>query len=201
MFNRKLKSQYKDYLATPSGKKDLIEAIRIKREWRKQMSDPAWGSVETKFVKPENLPSSIASQAVLLTIEPIGLNNMCHITTKWMKNTVHGMRSQLGYNITSCRCGKQTCLELHSVSIVGDKLHDYTADFNDEKAKWFVPLPVTWDANVFNHIYGESRDFISVDTGCRCFVGGARMSEYVKKMTWEEVCEFFILQKKFRVFD
>jgi len=193
-----IKSDYKSFLsADPKGKQILITAIKMKRDWKTATNVTGVGVVTTENVKLKNLPPRLAKRAKLLTIEPIGLNNMCHITCKWMEQ--YGYKSQLGYNVTSCRCGKQTCMELHTVSDDGT-LHDFTSDFNDEKTKWFIPLPVTFESSVFTKIHGSKRDFINVDTGCQCFAENILFDDVCpKKMTWNEVMDFFDLQSRYRI--
>lgn len=197
-----IKNDYKKYLATPSGKEDLMMAVKIKRDWMKQTRQTGCGSVTTDKVRVTNFPKELASKAKLLTIEPIGVNNCCHITSKWFKT--YGYESQLGYNVTSCPCGKLTCMELHTINKKDGEFHDFTADFNEEKKKWFIPLPVTFTANLFTQIYGDSRDFLTVDEGCRCFSSYSYMcgeDEGSIKMTWKQVVDFFNQQTKIIVWN
>ena len=192
-----IKNDYKTYLATPKGKEDLAIAVQYKRAWKKGMDRGGITSVGTEFVKMKNIPPEVASLAELVTIEPIALNNLCHGNSEWFKS--YGYDSQLGYNLTACPCGKMTCMEIHTLNTKRRKLYDFTRDFNDEKEKWFVPLPVEFGMRTFIQLWGRNRDYIKVDTGCKCFEAVMEGTN-TTKMTWKEVVEFINQHKGFVVY-
>jgi hypothetical protein len=190
-----IKNDYKTYLATPKGKDDLAIAIRSKRAWKESMSRAKIKAVSTDSIQMKHIHPEIALLAQKVVIEPIALNNLCHSNSEWFKS--YGYDSQLGYNLTACPCGKIVCMEIHTLNVKNGKLHDFTRDFNDEKHKWFVPLPVEFGMREFIKIWGRDRDFIKIDTGCRCFQSMA--GDEIKKMEWDEVIQFINNHKNFRV--
>jgi len=67
--------------------------------------------------------------------------NMCYWNTKFMKE-YYNQDVMFGFSITSCECGSNIGTELHAVNVLPDGSYvDYTKDWNNEKYKYFVPLP------------------------------------------------------------
>jgi hypothetical protein len=106
---------------------------------------------QTKYVKPSMFEplkqyQDIFGEPILINIYPMLLPTLCHNNVEDMlvilnKNSKK-YRGVLGYNVSSCPCGRLVCMELHSVLqyIETGQYIDLTTDYNNEKQKWFVPL-------------------------------------------------------------
>ena len=157
-----LQAKYREYLQTEIGRKHLSKALAIKREWKESQSH-CDATFTTDNVKPKL--THLADKMKLLTIVPIGLNNMCHINANLFCG--ENITSVLGFNITSCPCGYMSSYELHSVNKVGDELVDFTRDFNEEATKYFLPVETTLKPSQYIQLFGK--DPIAIETGkCRC---------------------------------
>jgi hypothetical protein len=82
---------------------------------------------------------------VLITILPILHNNLCHNNCELMLEVLNQKAKHykwiMGYNITSCECGKMYSLEVHSVlQHTSGEYCDLTRDFAGETQKWFIPV-------------------------------------------------------------
>jgi len=183
-----IRAAYRKMLLTDRGKEILKDAVDIKRAWRASKAD---ATVSTAYVKMELLPLAVQLKTTLLTINPIGLNNMCHINADMVMNASGGeVKSRIGYNITACPCGKLVCFELHSVNKIRGKLFDITRDFNDEPSKYFLELDTTNTAR--GHIGVFGKDPFYINKGCQCgihWVNGGECSteeELMDKITSAE---------------
>ena len=157
-----LQAKYREYLQTADGRKNLTKAIEIKREWKESLSH-CDATFSTDFVKPKL--THLADKMKLLTIVPIGLNNMCHHNAEIFCG--ENITSVLGFNITSCPCGRISSYELHSVNKVGDELVDFTRDFNEEPTKYFLPVETKLKPLQYIRVFGK--DPIAIEKGkCRC---------------------------------
>jgi len=93
----------------------------------------------------EELEKKVGTKAQKIKIIPLLRERCCHNNTEELRK-INGGEHVLGYNITSCHCGKHYSLELHSVLKINDEYLDFTKDFAHEKEKWFLPV-YTFDEN------------------------------------------------------
>jgi len=168
-------------METPSeiknGQRELLkrflekdpECVKGARELLIQWGTPVVAT-STHFVQVAKVKAYLKNygncfkQPELLTIQGIGLNNMCHNNAKYFCDLNPQFTTALGYNVCSCRCGGLMTFEIHTVvkdSRTG-KYWDITKDYNKEEQKWFVPLNLThheddaWDWNdVFHKKYNS----------------------------------------------
>ena len=167
-----LQAKYREHLQTAVGRKHLTDAIEMKRQWKEEMSH-CDATFTTNNVKPKFI--HLADKMNLLTIVPIGLNNMCHNNAEIFCG--ENITPVLGFNITSCPCGRISSYELHSVNKVGDELVDFTRDFNDEPTKYFLPVETKLKPLQYIRVYGKNPKVI--ETGkCRCPITWGGMKEY-----------------------
>jgi len=167
-----LQAKYREHLQTAVGRKHLTDAIEMKRQWKEEMSH-CDATFTTNNVKPKFI--HLADKMKLLTIVPIGLNNMCHNNAEIFCG--ENITPVLGFNITSCPCGRISSYELHSVNKVGDELVDFTRDFNDEPTKYFLPVETKLKPLQYIRVYGKNPKVI--ETGkCRCPITWGGMKEY-----------------------
>jgi len=123
----------------------IKKSLELKQLWKDTKGDV---STSTKGVRKKQMDKFLKPLAEALgtpeklNIINIGFNNMCHDNCQDFCTIDKNYEPQLGYNITACDCGNDMTMEIHSVlkSKVDGKLYDITADFNDEKSKWFVPI-------------------------------------------------------------
>ena len=126
--------------------KCIADAKAMLQEWSKIKCDV---SVNTRWIREPILKKNLEKfgdlfkAPELLTIEPIGLNNMCHNNAiEFSALYPNEFECVVGYNVCSCKCGSILAYEVHSV--VKDKAtgkhYDITKDFAGEKKKWFVPM-------------------------------------------------------------
>ena len=160
-----LKNIYREHLFTAEGKKQIKEAIEIKQIWNARVAMTDY-QLNTAGVKPKLLPKVLRDKTTCIEITPIGLNNHCHLTSELFEKKCEGVKRVLGFNITACPCGRLMSLEIHSVNKIGDKLYDFTRDFNNETSKHFVEIDTKLTARQHNRIF--SGDPITINKGCRC---------------------------------
>jgi len=162
-----LRNTYREHLFTAEGKEQIKDAIEMKKEWnaRVAMTDC---QVNTAGVKPKLLPKVLRDKTTCIEITPIGLNNCCHLTSELFEKKCEGVKRVLGFNITACPCGRLMSLEIHSVNKIGDKLYDFTRDFNNETSKHFVEIDTKLTARLHNTIF--SGDPITINKGCTCHI-------------------------------
>ena len=158
-----LKSKYRDFLATNSGKICLKNAVESKKKWL-QLKKFSNFTANSASVKKELLPKSIQGRMKLVKINPIGVNNVCFKNAEVFSGD--GFTSRMGYNMCSCPCGKKMGFELHSLNKKDGKLYDFTKDFNDENEKWFIELNTDSKASPFIQCWGP--EAFSVNDGCKC---------------------------------
>ena len=177
-----LKQIYKTYLFTDEGKRHIQKAVEIKRQWREQcgMTDI---QTKTSTVKPTIVPKFLRDRMTHIEITPIGLNNMCHITSELFAEKCDKVKKVMGYNITACPCSRRMSLEIHSVNKIGDKLYDFTKDFNEEKAKYFIEMDSTLTATQHNKVFGN--DPIIINKKCKCPINWVNAKQY--EMTESEI--------------
>jgi hypothetical protein len=183
-----MRSDYKNYLMTAEGRNDLQIAVRMKREWKADMCKVCL--VHTKNVKLEKIPAFFSEKMEKLEIIPIALNNLCHSNSQLFKK--NGYKTQLGFNVTACKCGKDISFEIHTVNKKDGKLYDFTKDFNDEKEKWFYPIPNdSITAHHYISMFGRKYDYLKIDGKCRCYdkYNIIDYGDAVKKMTFDEMEE------------
>lgn len=174
-----LRSIYREHLFTDEGKKQLADAIELKREWREIESSTDF-QCSTAGIKTKFIPSCLKDKTTCITITPIGLNNMCHITSELFEKKA-GIKRVLGFNITACPCGRMMTMEIHSVNKIGDTLYDFTRDFADEKSKYFVEVDTELTAKLHNRIY--SADPITINKGCKCPIHWNNARQYLMSET------------------
>jgi len=161
-----LKDIYRQHLHTELGKKNIKKAIELKKQWEYTMKFSA--KFDTKSVKPNIVPKFLSKNMTCIEITPIGLNNMCHITSKVLAEKHEDVKSVLGFNITACPCGRMMCMEIHSVNKIGDKLYDFTRDYNYENSKWFIELDTELTSTDYLNLFGYGSYWL--DKGCKCNV-------------------------------
>ena len=95
---------------------------------------------------------------VLITINPILTRNLCFWNVAKMdiilNKTSKKYERVLGFNITSCPCGKLYTLELHAVLrvIATGEYIDLTTDFGGLTEKWFIPIQFDYDTSAISNI-------------------------------------------------
>ena len=161
---QQITDEYKNYLRTPDGRKDLTTAVRMAKEWTGSDTDV---SSSTNGVQINKLPKFIKEKTQKVPITGIAVNNLCHTNAKFFSK--HGYKYRFGYNITACPCGCRMSFEIHSLNEKDGRLYDFTKDFNKETEKWFYPLADNWDAWKWIYFYGRSRDYLMYKKGrCTC---------------------------------
>lgn len=161
-----LREKYRNYLFTENGKMDLKDALRLKREWKEiQLQQNSAYVFNTNNVNISFINANLRNKITLIKIIPIGVNNLCHTTSKLFCDDRKSITRRLGFNITACPCGKKMCFELHSVNKCGNTLYDFTRDFNDESEKYFLEMSTNMTANEFVMFCSPN---IFIDNGCRC---------------------------------
>jgi hypothetical protein len=172
-----LRTIYREHLFTEEGKKQMRDAIEMKKMWRAQceMTDCR---VDTAGVKPKLIPRFLRDRMTCIEITPIGLNNMCHITSDLFAKKHTEVKKVLGYNITACPCGRLMSMEIHSVNKIGDTFYDFTRDFNDEKTKYFIAMDTELTSLQHNRLFG--REPITINKNCRCPIRWDNAKQYIK---------------------
>jgi hypothetical protein len=160
-----LKDIYRQHLHTELGKKNIKKAIELKKEWENHLKMFSI-QFDTKSVKPNIVPKFLSKKMTCIEITPIGLNNMCHITSNLLADKHEDVKSVLGYNLSACPCGRMMCMELHSVNKIGDKFYDFTRDYNYENSKWFIELDTELKSIEYINLFG--RGSIWIDKTCKC---------------------------------
>lgn len=160
-----LKNKYRDYLSTPEGKHRLQQAIALKKMW-KDIRANSNIQIGTQGVNTNIIDKRLRNKVTKISITPIGLNNMCHITSEIFCDDVNNIEKRLGYNITACPCGNLMSYELHSVNKCGNKLYDFTRDFNDETEKYFLELDTNICVKTYTYNFGNEP--ITINKGCNC---------------------------------
>ena len=175
-----IKDKYRQHLSTPEGREQLTKAIEIKKMWKQQvaMTDI---QVNTASIKSKFLPTELKNKITKITITPIGLNNMCHLTSDLLCDTEKGITKRIGYNITACPCGRLMSYEIHSVNKCGEQLYDFTRDFNDETEKYFLEMDTDMSADTFIQMFGNKP--IMINKGCKCPCWLDDVKQYEKKET------------------
>lgn len=87
----------------------------------------------------QELEKKVGTKAQKIKIIPLLRERCCHNNTEELRK-ITGGEHVLGYNITSCHCGKHYSLELHSVLKKNEEYFDLTKDYAQEKEKWFLPV-------------------------------------------------------------
>jgi hypothetical protein len=161
---------YKKFLQTSKGRECLTDAVKIMKEWREGKLEVC---ISTCYVKEQLLP--LRDRVKKIEINPIGLNNHCHSNSKLFEEL--GYESVLGFNITACPCGKRMSFEIHTVNKKGDKLYDFTRDFNDEKEKYFLGLN---NKHITAHQYVSLFGYepYTINKGCDCNLRWKNMKEF-----------------------
>jgi len=95
----------------------------------------------------QELENKVGIKAQKIKIIPLFRERLCHNNTEELRK-ISGGEHVLGYNITSCYCGKHYSLEIHSVLKWNGEYIDLTKDFAHEKEKWFLPV-YTFDESDF----------------------------------------------------
>jgi hypothetical protein len=158
-----IKLKYKTHLHSEKGKQQLKEAIEIKREWKKMVGDI---TINTAGVKTSLINKDLAKNIQKIEIIPIGLNNMCHLTSELLCSTGDGITHRIGFNITACPCGRKMGYELHSVNKHNGILYDFTRDFNDEPYKYFLEMDTDIPIRSYIQCFGAMP--FSINKGCKC---------------------------------
>lgn len=192
-----LKIKYKAYLQqTEEGRELLFAAVKIKKTWIESKKhfdcQMATKGVNLKFIDDE-----LAERITKMEIIPIGLNNMCHLTTCFFSENQRGFDSRIGLNLMCCPCGKYMAYELHSVNKFQNKLYDFTKDFNEETEKYFLEFNTKLDASTYIEFFG--RDPITINKGCKCNFTRRDDDKYLK--TEEELINYITMIERVVVHD
>jgi hypothetical protein len=178
-----LKQVNKEYLMTTTGRKDLMTAVELQREWNKTKSDI---QVTTSGVKLNKFSKDFSSNITKVPIIPIGLNNFCYSNSSLF--TKCGFKSCIGFNITACACGKKISFELHSLNEKDGTLYDFTKDFNKETEKYFLRVNTNLPPIVIRDNYTQDKSgFLSMNKGCRCNVGWTRHTSDISQEKFEDL--------------
>ena len=172
-----LKGKYRNFLHTPKGRLLLNQALQTKKEW-KTIVENSEACLYTSGVNPNYFHTELKDKITKLTIIPIGLNNLCHLTSRFLCDETLGITSRIGYNITACPCGCFINYEIHSVNKYNGQLYDFTRDFNDETEKYFLELDTNMSADVFISIFGKAP--ITINKGCRCGIDWKDLNLFLK---------------------
>lgn len=167
--DEEVRALYKQFLHTEQGKTLLRDAIKMKKKWRQVGLGSDW-SVSTTFLDKniKKVDKKIRDKMKKVIITPIGLNNQCHANSMFVKQHVD-YPSQLGFNVTACPCGGNICFELHTLNVRPDGTYvDYTRDYNDEKEKWFYPLPTQLPYVHFRQVFGTKNEYFQITDKCKC---------------------------------
>jgi len=199
--DNKLMTAYMKELKTPKGKIMYNRAKKMKASW-----DAEEGAVvtTTKGVAPKMLKivqsnlTCLKSVLEKVKIRPLLLNNHCFFNANFVEKQC-GYKAILGYNITSCPCGKVIAGEIHSLNVLNNNtLIDYTKDFAGEKYKWFIPLKCQKPISFVKQMTGDKLDMFFLSLGCCCREGLITLNRVYKdkktrhyfKITKEETKEF-----------
>jgi hypothetical protein len=160
-----MKIIYKEYLQTEKGKKSLFHACIHRREALVALKNGADFN-NTARVRLNTLCKEITDRTKLVTITPIGLNNVCHDNADVFSERC-GFERRLGWNITACRCGRRIGFELHSLNKKDGVLYDFTKDMCDETEKYFVELDTNMRAPTYMNNLG-CPDIFYISKNCKC---------------------------------
>ena len=89
-----LKTIYKEHLFTEEGRQQIKDAIEVKKMWKAQAKTTSC-SVSTNGVKLELIPKFLLDRITCIEITPIGLNNMCHITSDLFQKRKKNVKKSL----------------------------------------------------------------------------------------------------------
>jgi hypothetical protein len=159
-----LRKKYNQFLHTEKGKSLLMQSIALKKEFDKESTGVCQN---TKDVKTKFLISEFQEKTTKLKINPIGLYLMCHQNAKVFEDEKEGITKTIGFNITSCPCGRYMSYELHSVNKINGELYDFTKDFADETEKYFLDFECDKTPQQFKFLVG---DMFHTNEGCKCKV-------------------------------
>jgi hypothetical protein len=200
-----LTSIYMDALDHKAGGKFQLKMARDKlNEWIK-LKPTIGDTFSTAKMNLSNLHKKIKKETKKLTIIPIGLNNCCHWNSEVF--TSCGYEKVLGFNLTACPCGQNTCFEIHTVNKKDGQFFDFTKDFNDETEKYFYPLETKMGADEYLGTGGY--EFIRINKGCRCHIDWSRsghpsmktmrtndeINEYMKMINEKPVIEKWVIDE------
>lgn len=171
-----VRTKYRNHLSTTEGRKQLAMAVDIKKVWMQQIKNCSV-TTNTAGVNTNYIISNLSNKITKITIIPIGLNNMCHMTSELLCDDAVGITRRLGFNISACPCGKRMSYELHSVNKCNEQLYDFTKDFNDETEKYFLELNTNMTAKQYINYFGENP--LVVNKGCKCKINWANMDKYL----------------------
>jgi hypothetical protein len=172
-----IKAKYRTHLSTADGREQLREAIEIKKMWKQTIANTDI-SINTACVKPRYIHTDLNKKITKIEITPIGLNNMCHLTSELLCDDKMGITKRLGFNITACPCGKLMSYEIHSVNKCGGQLYDFTKDFNDETHKYFLEMDTDMHPRLYIKMFGN--DPITINRGCKCPISWNNAGQFKK---------------------
>jgi len=142
-----LQDRYKDFLSTSDEGKEALKDAVAKRKENKENRLQFGETFLTKFVKAKFIPKGV--KLVKIPINPIGLNNQCHLNSRFFEFVDGDLKKKLGFNVLACNCGRNLSFELHSVNQKDGIYYDFTRDFNDEEEKYFLDFEVDVDEHDF----------------------------------------------------
>jgi len=190
-----MKEAQRVHLRTPQGLKQLKNAISLQKEWREIICDSSV-SFGTAPVKPSVLHKSLSEKMKKVKITPIGINNNCHANSDVFADCGLGFSTQLGFNMTSCPCGKYYTMEIHSLNKRRNEYFDFTKDFNNETEKWFIPLETNLRPD--DYIEMGFPQIIKQNRCCRCRINWKSAEDpRVTSMTTEELNDFMSQVKNY----
>jgi hypothetical protein len=185
-----LKTIYREHLFTDEGKRQIKQAIELKKEWD-DIKKKTHIQTETVSVKPNFVPKFLRDRMTCIEITPIGLNNMCYLTSELFEKKRKDVKKVFGFNLTACPCGRYISLEPHSVNKIGNTLYDFTKDFNNEKSKYFVEVDTKLSPREYIQLYGNNP--YALNQGCICRIKWNNLDKY--ELTEKKMENIFITMK------
>ena len=99
-----------------------------------------------------------------------------------------GFERVVGFNLFSCRCGKNMAFEFHSVNKKDGVLYDFTKDFNDSIEKYFLEIHTDNTAMEVLRLLMDKTDFY-INKGCRCNIIWKTPRHFIADYEFEEIIE------------
>lgn len=148
------------------------DTLTLQKKWEQSKGDVV---CDTACVREKHLMKLLAKfgdalgKPQKLEIIPIGLYSFCHNNATNFCKLCDEFKPQMGYNITSCKCGGLLCMEIHTViKDKSDNLYDITPDFNKETHKWFVPMDTDKPYHILLQMAGRDLDFHNTRSTHKC---------------------------------
>ena len=179
------------------SKQQLKENIFKEIPALRPQSDSMTGSQVSKAVLDDVklvLGEEAKGDPVLITINPLLTRNLCFWNVAKMdiilNKTSKKYERVLGFNITSCPCGKLYSLELHAVLrvVATGEYIDLTTDFGGLTEKWFIPVQFDYDTSAISNMKKLSSSWWHSTTkkhSCWKMINGKN-----RQITWCPPCSY-----------